>query len=119
MRTYLIYNPDKGFKTLQGFSWNTKLATRFTSKEIAESKCEVGERSIGLIDREAIASRYNLEYRIEVESNSSQRVIGTYCLNGYSEKEVKKDIEDIVAGTFGGMFLKFENGEFIYSAFTD
>lgn len=55
-----------------------------------------------------------IDYIVEGHSNSSQKVIGVYP-EGTSMEEVEK----IAKGSWGGRFKRFENGNFVYIAYTD
>ena len=60
-------------------------------------------------------TRDQLDYTISNDTLSSQKVVGTYD----PETVSKADVEQAVKGSFGGRFLKFENGIFEYIAYTD
>lgn len=56
--------------------------------------------------------KYN--YRIENHTLSSQKIIGTYV-----EGEITQDeIESRIKGSWGGKWIKFENGQFEYISHT-
>lgn len=55
-----------------------------------------------------------IEYKIREHSNSSQKVVGTY-----TPEETRTTVRKQVDGTFGGRFEQFENGFFVFIAYTD
>lgn len=55
-----------------------------------------------------------IDYRIEMHSNASQKVIGVY-----PEGTTRQEVEAVVKGTFGGRFCSFKDGQFEYVAYTD
>lgn len=54
---------------------------------------------------------YNV--RVENHTLSSQKYIGTY-----QESASKEEMESDFRGSWGGYWVKFENGEFEYIAYT-
>ncbi|PBB75174.1 hypothetical protein CK227_10300 [Mesorhizobium sp. WSM4308] len=55
-----------------------------------------------------------IDYRIEMHSNASQKVIGVY-----PDGTTRQEVEAVVKGTFGGRFSSFKDGRFEYIAYTD
>lgn len=60
-------------------------------------------------------TREQLDYTISNDTLSSQKVVGIYD----PETVTKEEVEQAVKGSFGGRFLKFEDGIFEYIAYTD
>ena len=60
-------------------------------------------------------TREQLDYTISNNTLNSQKVVGTYDPKTVTKEEVEQEVK----GSFGGRFLKFEDGIFEYIAYTD
>lgn len=59
-----------------------------------------------------------LEFKIGVHTNSSQKVVGTYP-SGMTKEDVEKVVSRYGSGPSPGYFKSFGDGEFVYIASTD
>lgn len=68
----------------------------------------------GIERKKRVLDPTKIDYRIEMHSSASQKVIGVY-----PEGTTSKEVEAVVKGTFGGRFNHFKDGRFEYIAYTD
>lgn len=68
----------------------------------------------GVERRKRVLDPTKIDYRIEMHSSASQKVIGVY-----PEGTTASEVEARVRGTFGGRFNHFGHGRFEYIAYTD
>ena len=72
-----------------------------------------------VINLEEIKQKYQVQWQCEAYGMSTIKT-GTYVpVSGETDEVMKKQIDYLLAGTFGGTFTRFGGGQFIYNSWSE